>query len=69
MSGKPFRITFLRRHISLLLQEEKRLRWITTSTNATNVENIKAAANLSIISEKLIRAEIELLDLELGPKR
>jgi hypothetical protein len=57
------------RYISLLLQEEKRLTWITTSTSATTVENIKAAANLRVISEKLIGAERELFDLELGPKR
>jgi len=63
------RITTLKRYISLLRQEERRLKWITTSTSVTNVENIEAAANLKVISEKLIRAERELFGLELGSKR
>jgi hypothetical protein len=63
MSAHLARITTLKRYISLLLQEEKRLKWITTSTSATNVENTEAAANLRVISEKLISAEKELFDL------
>ena len=63
------RITTLKRYISLLRQEEKRLKWITTSTSATNAETVGAAADLRVISEKLIRAERELVDLELGPNR
>ena len=69
MSDRSARITTLKRYISLLRQEEKRLKWITTSTSAPNVENIEAAADLRVISEKLISAERELSDLELGPKR
>jgi len=69
MSDKSARVASLRRYVSLLHQEEKRLKWITTSTSATNVENIDAAANLRVISEKLINAERELSDLELGPRR
>jgi hypothetical protein len=68
MSDKSARIASLRRYISLLRQEEKRLKWITTSTSAANVENIHATANLRVISEKLISAERELSNLELGPK-
>ena len=56
MSDMSARITTLKRYISLLRQEERRLKWITTSTSVTNVENIEAAANLKVISEKLIRA-------------
>jgi hypothetical protein len=69
MSDKFARITTLRRYVSLLRLEEKRLKWITTSTSVTNVENIEAAADLRVISEKLISAERELINLELGPKR
>ena len=69
MSNKSARIISLSRYISLLRQEEKRLKWTTTSTSASNVENINAAANLRTISQKLLGAERELSDLELGPKR
>jgi hypothetical protein len=69
MSNKSARITSLGHYILLLRQEEKRLKWITTSTSATNVENIDATANLRTVSQKLINAERELSDLELGPKR
>ena len=69
MSGKSAHITSLKRYISLLHREEMRLKWITTSTSATNVENIEAAGDLRVISEKLISAERELFDLELGPNR
>ena len=66
MSDKSARIDSLSRYITLLRHEEKRLKWITASTSATNPENIEAAANLSVISEKLINAERELSDLEFG---
>jgi hypothetical protein len=66
MLGKSARIASLVRYISLLRQEEKRLKWITTSTSPTAVENIDAAANLRVISGKLINAERELSNLELG---
>ena len=69
MSNKSILATSLKRYISLLHLEEKRLRWITTSTSPTNVENIKAVSDLRVISEKLTSAERELSDLELGPKR
>jgi hypothetical protein len=69
MSGKSAHITSLRRYISLLNQEEKRLKWITTSTSAKSVENIEAVADLEVNSEKLISAERELFDLELGRRR
>ena len=69
MSDKFARITSLRHYISLLSQEEKRLIWITTTTRATTVENIDAAANLRAISQKLISAESELSNLQLGSER
>jgi hypothetical protein len=69
MSDKSTHITSLRRYVSLLRQEEKRLKWKATSTRVANVENIAAAADLRAISEKLISAERELFDLTLGPKR
>jgi hypothetical protein len=67
MSNKFARITILKRYVSLLRQEEKHLKWITTSTSATNVENIEASAKLRVISEKLSSAERSLSDLGLGP--
>jgi len=69
MSNKSARIASLGRYISLLQLEEKRLKWIISSTSAANAENIKATADLRVISEKLTSAERELSDLELRPKR
>jgi hypothetical protein len=63
MFPKTSRITTLHRYISLLQTEEKRLKWITTSTSSTTVDDV---AKLKVISEKLASAERELSDLELG---
>jgi hypothetical protein len=59
----------LSRYISLLEMEEKRLKWITTSTSATNTENIEAAAKLKVITEKLAGAERELANFKSQSKR
>jgi hypothetical protein len=68
MADKFALIVSLRRYVSLLQLEEKRLKWITTSTKATGVEYIDTAAKLRVVSEKLINAEKELSGLELQSK-
>ena len=65
MSNTAARIVSLRRYISLLQQEEKRLKWILASTVAPNAERTDAETNVRVISGKLINAEKELADLEL----
>ena len=57
------RITSLRRYISLLNLQEKRLRWILGTTNASNQDHADAEREVSAISEKLRKAEKELSDL------
>ena len=59
------RITSLRRYISLLIDEEKRLNWVVGTTTAPNPEHANAEANVKVISEKLRKAEKELFGLEL----
>ena len=63
------RIVTLNRYISLLQTEEKRLKWLTTSTSSANTENITAAANLKVVTEKLVKAERELAELGSRPRR
>lgn len=64
-SNTAARIGSLRRYISLLRQEEKRLAWLSTSTVVTTVERKDAEDKARSISEKLKNAERELSDLEL----
>lgn len=59
------RITTLRRYISLLTLEEKRLNWILASTTAAHPQRADAERDVSAISEKLRKAVRELSDLEL----
>lgn len=59
------RITVLRRYISLLTLEEKRLNWILASTTAAYLQRADAERDVSAISEKLRKAARELSDLEL----
>ena len=63
------RIDSLRRYIALLQQEEKRLKWIITSTDPPNPEHTAAENNVRLISSKLLNAERELNDLERGKNR
>jgi hypothetical protein len=65
MSNTAARIVSLRRYISLLQQEEKRLKWILASTVAPNPERANAETDVRVISGKLINAEQELAELEL----
>lgn len=57
------RIVSLRRYISLLSLEEKRLSWIVGTTTAPNPQHADAERDVKVISEKLRKAEKELSDL------
>jgi hypothetical protein len=54
------RIIALRRYISLLQQEEKRLKWVHNSAQATLQQQAEADRSLRIVTEKLHNAEREL---------
>jgi hypothetical protein len=64
MSNTSARIVSLRRYISLLQQEEKRLKWILASTVVTNAERMEAEISAKTVVEKLRNAEKELGKLE-----
>jgi hypothetical protein len=59
MVNKGARIVSLNRYISLLLQEEKRLNWVISST-ASTAERTDAEINTRTVIEKLRNAETEL---------
>ena len=63
MVNKGARIVSLNRYISLLLQEEKRLNWVISST-ASTAERTDAEINARTVIEKLRNAEKELGKLE-----
>lgn len=63
MPDKSARIASLKRYISLLQQEEKRLKWVSTSTIVSTSERTEAQMKIKSISEKLIKAEEELFGL------
>jgi hypothetical protein len=58
------RILSLRRYVSLLQQEEKRLNWVHNSAQATAQQQANADNTLRRITEKLHNAERELAGLE-----
>ena len=62
MTNKGARIRSLKRYISLLHQEEKRLNWQISSTLAA--ERTGAEINARTVIEKLRNAEKELGELE-----
>jgi hypothetical protein len=62
MTNKGARILSLKRYISLLHQEEKRLNWLISSTLAA--ERTGAEINARTVIEKLRNAERELGELE-----
>jgi hypothetical protein len=66
MVNKGARIVSLKRYISLLHQEEKRLNnWLISST-ASTAERTDAEFNERTVIEKLRNAEKELGELELS---
>jgi hypothetical protein len=64
MLNEGARIVALRRYISLLHQEEKRLNWLISSTIASTAERTDAEINARTVIEKLRNAEMELGKLE-----
>ena len=64
MVNKGDRIVSLKRYISLLHQEEKRLNWLISSTVASGAEHTDAEINARTVIEKLRNAEKELGKLQ-----
>jgi len=64
MANKGDRIVSLKRYISLLHQEEKRLNWLILSTVSSKTERTDAEINARTVIEKLRNAETELRKLE-----
>ena len=64
MANKADRIVSLKRYISLLHQEEKRLNWLILSTVSSKTERTDAEINARTVIEKLRNAETELRKLE-----
>jgi len=64
MVNKADRIVSLKRYISLLHQEEKRLNWLILSTGLSKTERTDAEINARTVIEKLRNAETELRKLE-----
>ena len=62
------RIDSLKRYISLLEKEEKRLRWVVSSNAATQSVRVQANDDLVRILEKITKARAELRDLEPDPR-
>jgi hypothetical protein len=62
MRNNGARILSLKRYISLLQQEEKRLNWLISSTLAA--ERTGAENSARAVTEKLHNAESELRELE-----
>jgi hypothetical protein len=58
------RIVTLKRYISLLKQEEKRLLWVISASTSTGQQPASANANLKELDQKLTKAEDELRDFE-----
>ena len=63
MVNKADRIVSLKRYISLLHQEEKRLNWLILSTVSSKTERTDAEINARTVIEKLRNAEKEIRDL------
>jgi len=64
MVNKGDRIVSLKRYISLLHQEEKRLNWLILSTVSSKTERTDAEIHARTVIEKLRNAETELRKLE-----
>ena len=58
------RVKALRRYISLLELEEKRLNWLKSSPTVSQQERMSAESNLRLNTEKITKAETELETLQ-----
>ena len=64
VDNRSARIATLKRYISLLQQEEKRMTWVTHSSLAREEDRRDAESNLRLTAEKIAKAEAELKTLE-----
>jgi hypothetical protein len=62
--NRTARIDSLKRYISLLEKEEKRLRWVISSNAANQPVRVQANDDLVRILEKITKAQTELGGLE-----
>lgn len=69
MADTTAHVISLRRYVSLLRQEERRLKWVNTSPLGTSVQRASATADIDTITGKLHNAEKELARLEVGRRR
>ena len=68
LSDKVARIARLKHYISLLEREQKRLKWLNSSTVASKAERAEAQTKIGAIAERLRSAELELINAELKKK-
>lgn len=64
MDNRNARIGALKRYITLLEHEEKRLTWLKSAPSVTERERIDAESTLRLNTEKISKAEVELKTLE-----
>lgn len=69
MADTAARVISLRRYVSLLRQEESRLKGLTTFQPGTASQRPETVPGLDVILAKLHNAEKELTKLELGRRR
>ena len=69
MADTTARVVSLRRYVSLLRQQEKRLKSASVSSQGTTIQGTEAGAGADVITGKLHNAEKELTKLELGRRR
>jgi hypothetical protein len=60
MTSRITRIASLKRYISLLREEEKRLNWLISSTVSLTAGRTDAEINARAVMEKLRNAEMQL---------
>jgi hypothetical protein len=66
--NRASRIDSLKRYISLLETQEKRLRWVVSSNAETQPARVQANDDLVRILEKITKARTELGGLEPDPR-
>ena len=64
MDNRSGQIAALRRYISLLELEDKRLSWLKSSQSVSERDRTDANSNWRLNTEKITRAEMELKTLE-----
>jgi hypothetical protein len=69
MADTAARVVSLRRYVSLLRQEEKRLKFAGATPVGASVQRPESETEVDVITGKLHNAEKELTKLELGRRR